>query len=443
MWRKALWGTAVLVIMGTLGNATPDQPQIGDIHKDWFPPKLTTLEFHLGEPMSLVAGDFNGDNWQDLIVGVYDAKGQHQFTVFYIPGTGEGHFGIPSLAAESPVLESTIQKGGGAGVARDLDNDGHLDAVNFFTVNIYQDGTPTVINYLLVLWGNGDGTFQQQWIEMPLVVYNFMQPVNPVAVGDLDGDGLFDIAYPKFYPPSVEILYNRGSHKWEKAEAFPVSAEEDGCIAMPQSIAAADFNGDGKSDLAVGGFCVFGDGKEKPREYRRFVKVFLSRSERRFRETFYYMADVPDITPLAPSIFITDLNDDHHLDLLITQPFRKQELREIYLERRWIEEAVVFKGTGTGRFLSPIQLDALGGGILLDIKGNLLSYTIVTLTLESGLLAMVQMTNSLGGGFTVVEDVVVATLVDIDNDGWVEIVAAVRTWGENATKIVIVARKEK
>ena len=59
--------------------------------------------------MSLVAGDFNGDGWQDLIVGVYDANGQPRFLVFYIPGVGEGHFASPSLAAESPVLEGTVQ----------------------------------------------------------------------------------------------------------------------------------------------------------------------------------------------------------------------------------------------------------------------------------------------------------------------------------------------
>jgi len=34
-------------------------------------------------------------------------------------------------------------------------------------------------------------------------------------------------------------------------------------------------------------------------------------------------------------------------------------------------------------------------------------------------------------------------LADIDNDGWIEIVAAVRTWSENATRIVIVARRKK
>jgi len=444
MWKKLIRGAGVLVMLSVLGNATLNQPRIGDIHVDWYPPVLTTLEFHVGEPMSLVAGDFNGDGWQDLIVGVYDANGQPRFSVFYIPGIGEGHFASPSLVAESPVLEGTVQGGGGAGVVSDLDNDGYLDAVNFFTViTINKDGSPTVVNYLLILWGNGDGAFQQQWLEMPLVVYNFMQPVNPVAVGDFDGDGFLDIAYPKFYPPSVEILYNCGSRRWEKVEAFPISAEEEGCVAMPQSIAAADFTSDGKSDLVVGGFCVFGDGEKKIREYRRFVKVFIVRSERQFRETFTYIADVPDITPLAPSLFITDLTGEGGLDLLITQPLRKQEPQEIYLERRWVEEAVVFRGTRTGRLLDPMKLDALGGGILLGIEGNILSYTVVTLTLESGLLGIVQIADSLGGGFTVIEDVIAAALVDIDNDGWIEIVAAVRTWKENATRIVIATRREK
>ncbi|MGC8817622.1 MAG: hypothetical protein ACP5PX_07515, partial [Candidatus Hadarchaeum sp.] len=60
-----------------------------------------------------------------------------------------------------------------------------------------------------------------------------------------------------------------------------------------------------------------------------------------------------------------------------------------------------------------------------------------------GRLGIAQFTGSLGGGFGLIENAVAATLADLDNDGWVEVVAAIRPWTENATRIVIAARRKQ
>ncbi|MGB9774747.1 MAG: FG-GAP repeat domain-containing protein [Bacteroidota bacterium] len=443
MRSKQVWITVCLIGLVATSSGICSEFRVGNIHKEWFPPSLTILEFHVGEAVSLEVGDFDGDGWVDLIVGVYHTKSGRQLLVFYIPNTGDGHFVSPCLVAESPELESAIQGAGGEGVVVDLDNDGKLDVVTFYALTIMENGTPSVKNYLLVLWGNGDGTFRQQWLEMPLVVYTFMQPVNPIAVGDFDGDGLKDIAYSKFYPPSVEILYNRGNYTWEKTEGSGILTEGEGCVAIPLSLAASDFDGNGKSDLVVGGFCVFNADEPQQQEYKRFVKVFFAEDEGRFQETFGYISDVPDLTPLAPSLYITDLTGDEIEDLVITKPFRKQTPQELYLDREWIDQIVLFiRGTQTVRFFGPVTMQGVWGGILIYLEGKLPSYTFIGLSL-GGRLGIAQFTGSLGGGFGLIENAVAATLADLDNDGWVEVVAAIRPWTENATRIVIAARRKQ
>ncbi len=422
-----------------INNWTFAQFRFGDVRRDWFPPALTTLEFHVGEPVALEAGDFNGDGWDDLVIGVYNAQNGRQISTFYVPNTGDGHFVSPYLVAESPVLQSPIQGAGGEGVVADLDNDGDLDVVMFYTITVLEDGTPSVKNSLLVLWGNGEGSFRPQWLEMPLVVYTFMQPVNPVAVADFDGDGLKDIAYPKFYPPSIEVLYNRGDHSWERKEFILIPAKEKSSVAMPLSLVADDLDGDGKSDVVIGGFCV--TNADKQQGYKRFVKVYLNDG----REVFSYLSDVPDLTPLAPSVYLTDLTNDGVKELVLTKPLRKQSPKEMYLDRKWIDECLIFRGARSGKFFYYLgSLAVLWGEVVLYIGGDMSLYTIIAWSLGNGWIGIGQW-KGMGyqnGGFNVLDDAVAVALGDIDNDSWIEIIAAIRTWGKNATRIVIVTRKK-
>lgn len=440
MLGKLVWVLFFSTVLLATSGAVCSEFRMGNID-DWFPPSVTTLEFHVGEPVSLEVGDFDGDGWVDLIVGVYNAEDGYWLLVFYIPNTGDGHLGVPYPVAESRGLKSPIQGVDGEGEAVDLNSDGKLDMVTFYTITILENGSPSVKNYLLVLWGNGDGTFRQQWLEMPLVVYTFMRPVDPIAVGDFDGDGLKDIAYPKFYPPAVGILYNREDYTWEESVGFEIPPGDENCVAMPLSLAAGDFDRDGKSDLVVGGFCVFNPDKPKEREYRRFARVYLA-GEGGFRETFAYVSDVPDLTPLAPALYITDLTGEGIEDLVITEPLEKQTPQELYLDRRWGDRMVLFRGMG-GRFLPWTALQSLWGGRLIYLAGKLPSYTVVDLSL-GGDLEIGRFNGPLSGsGGILLNDVVGARLADLDNDGWAEIIAAVRTWTENATRIAILARKEE
>ena len=65
-----------------------------------------------------------------------------------------------------------------------------------------------------------------------------------VTVGDFNGDGKSDLAVANFYNNNVSVLLGTGTGSFGTATNFSVGAG-------PLSVTVGDFNGDGKSDLAV------------------------------------------------------------------------------------------------------------------------------------------------------------------------------------------------
>ena len=124
--------------------------------------------------------------------------------------------------------------------AADLNGDGNLDLVVASTGSV---------SAVIILFGNGDGTFAK-----PKYIFNV--GVNPmwIAVADFNGDGIPDLALadcPTCFggnggPGSVTILLGTGGGN------FGTPATFDSGGTGTQALAALDFNGDGKMDLAAG-----------------------------------------------------------------------------------------------------------------------------------------------------------------------------------------------
>jgi hypothetical protein len=164
----------------------------------------------------VIAGDFTGDGHLDLLAGG-DLVNQFAF----LKGNGDGTFqtthtfSLPYAAAEA--------------AAGDFNGDGHLD----LAVTDFFDPAGS----LAVLFGRGDGTFAG-----PVYYGVGSQPLGIIATDF--GNGQLDLAVADAGSNDVSVLLGRGDGTFAPAVRYPVGV-------APDSLVAADVNGDGKLDLGV------------------------------------------------------------------------------------------------------------------------------------------------------------------------------------------------
>ncbi len=138
-------------------------------------------------------------------------------------GNGDGTFQQPqTLNSGAP---------GSVAAAADMNGDGKLDLVV---------GVVDAQGSIAVLPGNGDGTFQSAIITPTGDTTGSFA----LAVGDINGDGKLDVAVVTNLQtsPNLLILQGNGDGTFQAPQSYPVKA-------APQSLYLADLNGDGKMDL--------------------------------------------------------------------------------------------------------------------------------------------------------------------------------------------------
>jgi hypothetical protein len=159
---------------------------------------------------TLFAGDFNGDGKVDLV-------GSGNGTVGVLIGNGAGGF-----------TESTIDVNMTVTAVGDFNGDGKLDVFGSIA------GQPSV------LLGNGDGTFAPPVTSASTIA-------GTVMTGDFNGDGKLDVLTVDANSPApISVLFGNGNGTFQPPQQYPTAPS---FVAGPY--AAADFNGDGKIDLAV------------------------------------------------------------------------------------------------------------------------------------------------------------------------------------------------
>ena len=164
----------------------------------------------------VAAADLNGDNFIDVVaVGVGG--------VFVSLGNGDGTFQpIQNFAAGALPREVVIAQ---------IDGDGLLDLV------VLSDPF-SALGELVILLGNGDGTFQSgQNILLGDVP-------NALAVADLNGDTLADLVVANRDTDDVFVFFANGAGTFQPGPGIAVGED-------PTSIAIADINTDNIPDLIV------------------------------------------------------------------------------------------------------------------------------------------------------------------------------------------------
>jgi Bacterial Ig-like domain (group 3)/FG-GAP-like repeat len=179
-----------------------------------------------GSLTSVAVGEFNGDGKPDLVVGTGSG-------LDVLLGNGDGTFQLKSTV---PFLVDPS--------VPDVTESVTSVAVGDFRGNGKQDIVANASGNLDVLLGNGDGTFGG-----PVALSVGPVSIDSVVVGDFTGDGKLDLVTSNAAPPSsggptLSVLAGNGDGTFRAART--VTAGEAG-----NALAAGDFRGDGKLDLAV------------------------------------------------------------------------------------------------------------------------------------------------------------------------------------------------
>ena len=223
----------------------------------------------------MVAGDFNGDGFPDLVFSSRVVSGSGaDFTIQLLAGHGDGTFSSPVSLYSDLVVHL---------VAADINGDGQLDL-------LFLGGEG-----ITVLVGNGDGTFRP-----PVISPNPAFFGRPPVLVDLNHDGKLDIAAAT-QEGVVSIVLGNGDGSFG---AFAFLSTTDG--SRRDHLAAGDFTGDGNVDLIVSNIGVAD----------AFNGSTLSLFAGRGDGTFTSPVEVPVITYPGPLV-ATDLNGDGNLDVAV------------------------------------------------------------------------------------------------------------------------------
>ena len=179
------------------------------------------LKFSLPAPIALAAGDFNGDGKEDLVVIESGGTGESLLVVFL--GNGDGTFrkaGTGTLGVYSANI-----------AVADFNGDGNLD------VAVANRGF-NAPGSVMVFFGDGKGNVTDR------TTYTMAGGPWGIVAGDLNSDHHPDLAVALDLSGSVAVLLNDGTGKFRKPVSYPIRGSG-------VDVKIADLRNDGKQDLVV------------------------------------------------------------------------------------------------------------------------------------------------------------------------------------------------
>jgi hypothetical protein len=198
---------------------------------------------------SLTAGDLTGDGKPEIVnANCY----YNTLTVFVNNGDGTFQAGVYYADGVSAPSGTTADLYPEAAIIADVNGDGKADIIS-----MNDNGGDVTI-----LLGNGDGT-----VNVPSIGYAVGgYPYKPAIVGDFNGDGNVDLVVADL---QFSLVFLKGYGDGTFRSALDYFAPIPGQNAYGVTVATGDFNGDGNPDFVLGNCCAPQAG----------VTVFLSRAD--------------------------------------------------------------------------------------------------------------------------------------------------------------------
>lgn len=278
-----------VLVNNTLPTMEPDGTSFG-------PPYVVSTGYgNMAD--SITTADFNGDGEADVAISYLEDN-----AVRVMIGYGNGYF--------KPAVMYPVGKQPYDVVSGDLNNDGYPDLVTANTT----DGTVSV----LLNNGGGTGTFAAAQ-TYPVGKLPFQ-----VAIGDLNGDGIPDLAVTNYGDNTVSVLYgqiNGGSLTYIAGPVLTTGTN-------PYGVAIADFRHTGINDIAVTCF------------HTAQLYYFQNNGGGSFQSPAIYSTD-----SYPTSIAVGDFNRDGNLDIVTGNSIAN--------------DVSFFAGTGSGTFLPAVNSFAL------------------------------------------------------------------------------------
>ncbi|MEW9518155.1 FG-GAP-like repeat-containing protein [Streptomyces tubercidicus] len=200
----------------------------------------------------LASGDINGDGYADLVTVASQDSPSDEGTLGVLPGSSGGLKSTP-LGKDIPLPFAQYRP-----VVGDINGDGKEDVV---TDTGFSDGPQE--QKLRTYPGTADGLDS----DKPVDWKGKAQEGEAIRLADFDGDGHDDLVVsntgaeaPGGYNDAGAINVLKGTENWltdEGAQTFSLDTEGvpgsmEGNDKFGTSVSPADYNGDGKADLAVG-----------------------------------------------------------------------------------------------------------------------------------------------------------------------------------------------
>lgn len=322
-------GGGVFVARENFGRGAGNEVTVGDFNGDGLLDTATTnqsvVTVHLGDgtgrvgagvnynagstPIAAAAGDFNGDTKSDLAVA-------------------NANDTIHILIAGSGGFEDAVPINVGGSIQEIVVSDLNLDGKNDLVLANYAAFSATV------LLGNGNGTFAAP------VNYATGEYPNGIAVGDFNNDNRKDLVTADYGDDTVSILLGDGNGAFGAPTSFATGNNPASGQTGPASVAVADFNGDGNSDLVTNG--TLGD-----------IQILLGNGNGTFGSAVSYTAD--DNSIYLTSLAAGDFNTDGKADVAVG--------------------ALILPGNGNGTLADVLESQASGSNVyaypvIIDLNGD-------------------------------------------------------------------------